>query len=651
MKWDKDLTGTHLAIAGTDDSPLRVVAGPGTGKTYALKRRVARLLETEEVVPKRILVCTFTRTAAADLASEIAGLEVPGAERIWAGTLHAYCFSLLSRDEVLQSTGRVPRPLQNFESRFVLEDLRRQGFGKISECRKTLRAFEAAWARLQTDDPGWPTEETDRDFQNALIAWLRFHRCMLIGELVPQAVRYLRDNPESPNRSAFDHVLVDEYQDLNRAEQVILDLLAGERSLAVVGDEDQSIYWYFRYAHPEGIVDFASTHSGTHNEDLLECRRCPSRVVNMANSLISCNMSRSARTLTCHKDCPEGEVAVVQWKDMKQEAEGIALTVHERVQRGDVKPGRVLVLAPGRQFGYAVRDALNNLGTAAHSFFNEEAFEGRPQDLDASRSQQAFTLLNLLASPEDIVSLRCWCGFGSNSLESPAWSRLRQHCLDTGKAPNEALADLVAGDIKIPYGKGLAGRYADLQTKLSALAGVRGEDLIDALFPEGEPWSEPFRGGPAEDEEGEPIGPEDLLDDLHTRVIRPELPTDVEYVRVMSPQKSKGLTADMVIVLGCISGMIPHVIPNELDATGQQRYMEEQRRLFFVAITRTKRVLILSSFASMPRDLAHRRRVPVRGGNATHALTYTSGFLGELGASRPETLTAESFFKAMGIDI
>jgi superfamily I DNA/RNA helicase len=537
----------------------------------------------------------------------------------------------------------------DFESRFMLQDLQQQGMGGIRECRKSLQAFNAAWARLQTDDPGWPHKKADRTFQYALLSWLRFHSCMLIGELVPEAVRYLRDNPESPDRRAFDHVLVDEYQDLNRAEQEILDLLAGDGDLTVVGDEDQSIY-SFKFAHPEGIAKFPTTHPGTHNEDLLECRRCPRIIVHMASSLIANNATRSPRTLTCRKGCPAGEVAVVQWRNMKQEAAGIALAVHERVKRGDVQAGRVLILAPRRQLGYAVRDALNKLGTPAHSFFNEEVFDGRPQNLDASASQQAFTLLDLLASPEDAVSLRCWCGFGSNSLESPAWTRLRAHCLKTDTALHDALTQLVAGEIKIPYGMGLVSRYADLQARLDGLADIRGQELIDALFPERETWADPFRQAPGEDEDGEPVGPEGLLADLRTRVIQPELPTDVEYVRVMSLHKSKGLTADMVVVLGCIRGMVPTVVPS-VGPTEQQRFVEEQRRLFFVALTRSQNILILSNFASVPRDLAHRMRVPVRAGTATAALTYASAFLGELGPSRPATLKGKLFLRAMGIDV
>src|SRR5581483_1777517 len=223
MAWNDGLVGVALNIAGSDESPLRVLAGPGTGKTYAMKRRVMRLLE-EGGVPQRILACTFTRTAARDIAKEIADLGVEGAELVWAGTLHGLCFSILQRNAVLIATGRVARPLSSSEERFLLQDLR--SFGGVPGAEKKLEAFGAAWARLQSDDPGWPHDLQDQAFQSALLSWLTFHGAMLIGEMVPVTLAYLRNNPLCDERSQFEHVIVDEFQDLNRAEQVLVDLLA-----------------------------------------------------------------------------------------------------------------------------------------------------------------------------------------------------------------------------------------------------------------------------------------------------------------------------------------------------------------------------------------------------------------------------------------
>ena len=513
-----------------------------------------------------------------------------------------------------------------------------------------MEAFNAAWARLQSEEPGWPQDQNDRQFHNSLNGWLRFHQCMLVGELIPEAYHYLRNNPACPERTAFDHVLVDEYQDLNRAEQIILDLLAENGTLTVVGDEDRSIY-SFKHAHPEGISQFPQYHSNTTDETLLECRRCPQLVVDMANDLISHNSSRSQRTLTCLPGNPQGEIYIVQWTSLEEEAVGIAHFVHNRVTSGGVDPGKVLILAPRRQLGYAVRDALNSLGTSAHSFFNEEVFEGSPRNIAESVAQQTFTLLTLLANHDDVVALRCWCGYGSSSLRSPTWLRIRQHCENNQLTSRNVLQQLSAGTLTIPYMRELVARYRQLETRLNALRGLQGQALIDALFPDGEEWASCFRLYAQIDGEDD-CDAQTLLERIKSKIIQPELPTDVDYVRVMSLHKSKGLTADMVIVLGCIAGMIPSVIPPDLSPSEQVRFIEEQRRLFFVSLTRSHRTLVLSSISTLPRNLAHRMRVPLgRGGDATHARTISSMFLSELGHSAPSAVAGQQFLAQAGITI
>src|SRR5262249_55604986 len=156
-------TGTARAIAATNNSPLRVRAGPGTGKSFAMKRRVARLLEGGQVA-NRILAVTFTRNAAASLVSDLYALGVEHCEEVHAGTLHSFCFSLLSRQDVFDFLDRVPRPITTFkdsgilrfEGGVMLDDLVSTAFGSKRVCTARIRAFEAAWARLQSDEPGWP---------------------------------------------------------------------------------------------------------------------------------------------------------------------------------------------------------------------------------------------------------------------------------------------------------------------------------------------------------------------------------------------------------------------------------------------------------------------------------------------------------------
>src|SRR5207249_3810484 len=116
--------------------------------------------------------------------------------------------------------------IYRFEIEPLIQDISTRGnFGTRREITRRIRAFEADWARLQHQQPGWPLDPTDQAFHLHLTSWLRFHRGMLIGELVPTALHYLRNNPASLVLAAYDHVIVDEYQDLNRAEQELLDVL------------------------------------------------------------------------------------------------------------------------------------------------------------------------------------------------------------------------------------------------------------------------------------------------------------------------------------------------------------------------------------------------------------------------------------------
>lgn len=639
--WDEGLVGSARRIAEVDHSPLRVLAGPGTGKTFALMRRVARLLQNGATAD-RILVCTFTRTAARDLESELSRLGVDGAEHVYAGTLHAFCLGLLWQANVLELTHRVPRPLLEFEERFLLQDLNGTNFGGIRERDERLRAFNAAWARLQTDEPGWPTDPIDREFEQALLGWLRFHEAMLIGEVVPITLHYLRDNPASSGLRAFDHVLVDEFQDLNRAEQELLNLLAAAGTLTVIGDEDQSIY-SFKHAHPEGIATFDQDHPGTHDESLLECRRCPQLVIELANTLIANNTSRTPKILCPFPENPPGEVLIVQWLSLEEEAQGIAQFIEQRIRAEEVEAGRVLVLAPQRQLGYGIRNALNSLRVPAHSFFHEETLEGDPKELVESAAQQAFALLTLLSSPDDRVALRCWCGFGSSSLRSGAWARLRAHCEKTGESPRAALERLASGEITLAYGGELAARFRELQARLAELQGLVGHMLVDALFPASEMWAAPFRSL-ASGMEGDSFDAGSLRETLRVGITQPELPTDVDYVRVMSLHKSKGLTADLVVVVGCIQGLIPF-LKQGLPPAERARALEEQRRLFYVAITRTRKTLVLSSVTRLPRDIAYHMGVRVHGGNQTHANTISSQFLAELGPLRPKAVLGNTILR------
>lgn len=643
--WDDGLEGPGRTIAASDGNPIRVAAGPGTGKTFALKRRVARLI-TAGVQPTGVLAVTFTRTAARQLVDEVCGMGLAGCELIKASTLHSLCFSILGQNHVFERTQRVSRMLLTaeekkclaFEGAPLVEDLGKPHiYGAKRDKTRRIRAYEASWARLQHDQPGWPTDPVDRQFEHDLISWLRFHEGMMVGELVPETLRYLRSNPAAPERQRFKHVLVDEYQDLNRAEQAIVELLAAG-SLVVVGDEDQSIY-SFRHAHPEGMADFLARHQGAVDVPLIECRRCPSRVTDMASALIEKNhgAAGSGPRLTPKRDAPAGVVNIVQWGSFEAEIAGVAEYVRHLVSAEGLTPGEILVLCARKQLGHSLRDALTQRQLSAHSFYNEVS-------LGDEQAQQAIALLTLLADENDRIALRFWLGLGDKKWRSRAYGLLRAHCETTNQSPMQVLDDMAAGALNLPDTDDLVSRHAELNVRIGALSSLAGAELVDVLFPDGDEWAEGLRISALRDTATHG-SPAQILDRVRLDLTQPEMPPDGEFIRIMSLHKSKGLTSRAVIVMGCVEGLVPYV-EDSLDPVAQSRITAEQRRLFYVAVTRCREYLLISSARDLPPRDAHRMRVKTRGSGPIVS-AIASRFIDELGAAAPAPVTGDGFLRGL----
>lgn len=617
------------------------MAGPGTGKSFAMKRRVARLLEGGQIA-RRILAVTFTRNAAASLVKDLRALGVPNCENVRAGTLHALCFALLSRQDVFDYLGRKPRPLVTFsksgvlqfEAKAMLADLAGGNFGPKRDCTKRIRAFEAAWARLQSEAPGWPLDAVDHQFQQALLGWLKFHGAILIGELVPEALRFLRNNPAAPDRSSYDHVIVDEFQDLNRAEQDLIDLLAGAGTRSIVGDVDQSIY-RFRHANPDGITTYNATHAGTHDEVLDECRRCPSLVVAMADSLIGHNHPAGAgQRLRPLPGNPQGEVHIVQWSSVRAETEGLGSFIAKLISDNRATAKDILVLTPRRLLAYALRDRLKTLGVPVHSFYQEEA-------LEENAAQRAFAILTLLVNEEDRVALRWWLGEGSPSNRTGAFKLLRELCEQEGISPRAALEGLISGQYTQKGVSALITKYSELKAHLAMLQGLSLADVVDQLMPSGDEDCAVLREAAIlAVPDCEEVS--DLFEYLRNHATQPEMPEEGEFVRIMSLHKSKGLTSKVVIVLGCSQGLIPFEKPDE---TPQERaaVLQEQRRLFYVALTRCTEILAISSATQMARDFAWKIGARVAPGSSQYARTVASQFLDELGPRAPASISGTNW--------
>jgi DNA helicase II / ATP-dependent DNA helicase PcrA len=639
MAWDTGLDIDSIAyrIASAPEPRVRVIAGPGTGKSFAMKRRVARLLEVG-VSPKELLAVTFTRVAAEDLHRELQKLGVPGCEELEGQTLHSLAMRILSRKHVLEAVGRTPRPLNTFETKSLICDIAGSSGGK-NPAKKMIQGYTAAWAQSQGDEPGFPNNDEEKAFQAALLAWLEFHQGMLIGELIPYLVRYLKGNPAATERSEFKHLLVDEFQDLNKAEQTAIAYLGGDAEICIVGDDDQSIY-SFKCAHPEGIREWKDLHPDCADLEMADCHRCPTTVVEMANALISVNANRMPRALTPLPEKGAGEVAIVQVPYLHSEATWITAKVKGFIDKG-VHPSEIIILVQRAVAGKPILNALKGEGIPAKSYYEES-------QLDSPAAQMRFSLFKLFLDNEDRVALRYLLGWDRDDFRNKPYDRVRQHCESSGDSPWVAMNKLADDALTIAHIKPLVDQFALIRVALEELAAAKDQlpSFIDALFPETDPHVAELRElALAQSEVAET--PRDLLATMMKEITQPDIPPTVEEVRLMSLHKSKGLSSPYVFVAGCVEGILPPSFDAAPSKHAKDAALEEARRLFYVGITRVKAdpandrpgSLFITYAQQMPAKDAYAANVAFKNQSGALANLLPSRFIDELGPSAPAPVT------------
>ena len=641
MAWDTGIEEDSIAykIAAASEPRIRVIAGPGTGKSFAMKRRVARLLESG-ANPSEILAVTFTRVAAEDLHRELQKLGVPGCEELEGQTLHSLAMRILCRKHVLEAVGRSPRPLNSFETKSLICDIAGASGGKRS-AKKMIQGYTAAWAQSQGDEPGFAKTDEEKAFQAALVAWLEFHQGMLIGELIPYLVRYLKDNPAAAERSEFKHLLVDEYQDLNKAEQTAIAYLGDTAEICIVGDDDQSIY-SFKCAHPDGIREWKDLHPACADLEMADCHRCPTTVVEMANALISVNANRAPRALTPLPDKGAGEIVIVQLPDIHNEAAWITAKVQELIKNG-IQPSEVIILVQRAIAGKPIFSALKAVGIPAKSYYEET-------QLDSEAAQTRFALFKLFLDNEDRVALRYLLGSGRDDFRSRPYARVRKHCEAGGDSPWTAMSKLTEGTLSIAHTGPLVEQFKTIKANLGALEAVKADlgTFIDLLFPDVDPSLSELRELALAQKEAADT-PEDLFSAMMQEITQPDISPTVEEVRLMSLHKSKGLSSPYVFIAGCVEGILPPVPDNDWSKAVKDAALEEARRLFYVGITRVKAdpandrpgSLFISYAQQMKIADAYGANVAFQTQSGQMANLVPSRFIGELGPSAPKPVKGQ----------
>lgn len=460
---------------------------------------------------------------------------------------------------------------------------------------------------------------------------------MLIGEAIPQLYEYLRSNPGADERSEFSHILVDEYQDLNRAEQSSIELLSDVADVCIVGDDDQSIY-SFKHAHPEGIRDWVDQKDEAEDLTLVECRRCPTRVVDMANSLISHNQLRPLpRELEPRVENGEGHVEIIQFANLDDEVGGVVQRITELIANG-ANPGEILVLAQRGVIGTPIYERLVASGIPVRSYYAEA-------ELDSEDAQRRFALLKLYVERDDRVALRWLLGLGSGNWRAGSYRRIREHCAHSNEAPWQVLSALSDGSLRVPYTNPVVTKFEAIRAEIEGLEQTGGlAEVIDELFPDGDESVRDLRQTSQNVlEELEEESPVDFLRELSSAIAAPEIPTEIEDVRIMSLHKSKGLSAPITIIAGCVEGLLPMRPEADLSPAARAAHTEEQRRLFFVGISRVKAVpsdgkpgtLLLTYSRQMPMATAMGAGISPASSQYGVANLNASRFIAELGGSAP----------------
>ena len=609
--WIRGIEGTaaHHLIE-SDAKVIRVLAGPGAGKTTCLKRRIQRLIQNNGINPETIFVGTFTRAIAKEL-KEAVGKEVK------VSTLHSHATELL-RKFPLACQGMSLRFLLQYEQDAMLYDLEEVAstIGDIYRRREALRLLQASRSQR--------TVYANAAFAGAVRQWLQRHHGMLVGEVVYLCVTGLESQDIPPGQ--FDHVVIDEYQDLTAAEQELVRMIWSESgTLTVMGDDDQSIY-RFRFNHPEGIADFNTHWPQCTDLTFTDNRRCGERILTTANLMMA--EAGSNKPPMNWKSGRTGEVKAVQWESLDDEISGLA--THIRSNSED----SFLVLVPRRFIGYRLAEAIGN---DARTAFSE-------QILEHPTAQAAFATASLLADPGDFVAARAYLGLHGTKQERAQRRNADAYVsLPNNIGGHVLIRRLANGQVDVS-GIGQSNIKARAKTAIELIdRSLTPAEIIDLVFDETLAKEE-------QDDEKRRWLTEDLHElhsaahELLSRQDAPSLSqvmTMLRYriatraplkvsddeeprVRIMTLHSAKGLEADNVIVAGVADQFMPGI---ETDA----QVIAEQKRLLYVAVTRAKDSLILSwhrriRTADLMKNMGRRDQVITKNG-ATWGITSRSSSL------------------------
>jgi DNA helicase-2/ATP-dependent DNA helicase PcrA len=610
------LNPAQAAAVAHPEGPLLIVAGAGSGKTRVLTHRIAWLIAEQGISPFEILAITFTNKAAQEMRERVEALVGPVARRMWVSTFHSACVRILRRDaarlgyksnftiydqaDAVRLTGYVIRDLGLDSKKFPPRSIH----GLISTAKNELIDFETYATKARTIMER-RVADVYRDYQQRLVA----ANAMDFDDLLLVAVNLLQACPDVLDhyQQRFRHVLVDEYQDTNRAQNELVLLLAGaHQQVSVVGDSDQSIYGW-RGADIRNILQFEKAFRDPTVVLLEQNYRSTQTILDAANAVIANNAMRKPKALWTE----QGAGASLMHYQAEDEHDEGAWLAGEVLRLHGGGAGRRDGGAPGAGERYEWGDmAVFYRANAQSRAIEEELVRrdipykvvGGTRFYDRAEVKDVLAYLRAVANPTDEVSLKRIINVPKRGVGDTSVARLDRYARERRVSFAEAMADPEPAGVSGKALKGIADLYRlleDLRQQRRDGTGAAGlleaviertgylDDLVAEHTVESAGRIENIEEliGAARDADNL----DSFLEEVSLVADADEVDGDSSKVTLMTLHTAKGLEYPVVFIVGMEDGVFPH-----LRTLGEPDEMEEERRLAYVGITRARERLYLS---------------------------------------------------------
>ena len=603
------------------EGPTLVLAGPGSGKTRVLTNRVAWLIGVLGVPPWRILAVTFTNKAAREMKSRVERLVGPEAvEQLTIGTFHSTCAGLLRRE----ATGA--SEYLDFDSRFVIFDTddqlrvvkRALAELGIDEKQYRPRAILGAISTAKNDmilpedyqPPSYWHEVAGRVYGRYQTV-LRTSNALDFDDLLFETARLLRVAPEIRDRyrERYLHILVDEFQDTNSAQYALVTGIASAedrsapRNLFVVGDEDQSIYRW-RGADYRNIERFRTDFPDARSILLEQNYRSTQTILDAASAVIDRNKQRTPKELWTEAKGGE-KITLFEAHDEGEEAAYVIRRIGAHIASG-TPPGDIAVMYRTNAQSRAVEDALVRRGIAYHIVGGTRFYERR-------EVRDVLAYLRLAHNPSDEISLQRVINVPPRGIGKTTWSTLLKLATLRGETMWETIEHTALGlldpEESSQFGTRGLKALSRVHEVISALVASRDEltpgPLVDVAL-DATGYAAWLRDGTDEGEERwenilelrsvaadyDSLQPREgltaLLENVALVADVDALEEESERVTLLTLHSAKGLEYGIVFIIGLEEDTLPH--KRAIDDPDE---LEEERRLFYVGITRAERRLYL----------------------------------------------------------